>query len=1416
MFDFDDWTNGQTVKPKPWMSECEFLLGTAENLDVCVDECIASRQFGLDLETSGLDNRVKLIDGVYQTLDKIAGVCISPDGVKGYYFPLKHKIVQKSGDFKPHPANIPLAVFSKGFQRLMEAVKNEKTIAIFHHGKFDQEFLEYNETGEPWGDWDNPKFWEDTMILGYLRNSRARNRRLKDMSAALPDAHAETQTGGPGLGMDMIEIYELFGHDKYERDFDYDFTTLDPTEQQCLWYAGSDAICTYRLKNLLEPSVLESDSDGRNQSTIYKFEKACVAATRWMERNRIHVDRDRTLELIQLGQKEWYDAVIKVYDETEKILGRNVMPGVYRALQTFFDPNDPQQLLEDQLERARKMARLDFPDPIANITNAKGDVRPAVYDINSPQQLGEMFDEMDVPGLKRTEKSGQIETSKSEIERIVEETGDQFPFMDSIRWFREINKALSTYLYPLYTQTDPEDNTARINFRQEGTDTGRFTTPSKSGVPMVGWPQINVQSIPKASESEKHPDCLNRVRECISCRPSETGKPPKYMVAIDFSGEELRLITNLSREPKWLKEFFHCAECDRMFDSGEGQETPMPPPARCPNCGSDKIGDIHTLTGLSVYGSDANSRSDWKDLRGKAKCVHPDTLMIHDGQLIKMGSSLPFGDVDTFLSLGGTTIGKDGETIPLLESYNGGIKPLFHVVTDRGVITCTDQHKFQTSDGSLCSIAGEYFDVLKPGVSLQEPPPIALSADKPFPTLLDHECNVHTAFFTGVMQGCNSIADKVLKTFKRLKANNVPIKEWPDDLLKLCQALNIPTGCDVYVGKDFPIYYFGRLLGIIGLYDGGIPTWVLDTGKKALIPYLAGLWAASGRRTLTTPRIRLASHVMAVLQALGIHATLKQNKNDWRITASVTYKTLLKCYLEGSLTIEQDTVAIKTPPTVKAIIPAGEGPCVDIHVGSPDHLYWCNGLTSHNSLNFALSYGGGGSAAQRATGVDKQEGWRLKNTFDRTYDILHRWWGYQHDFARKHGFVRTAFGRKYPVPDIRNPDGGFRAKAERNAVNGPVQGCLHSDCKIPTQDGIFTIKELWDRQENENHPDFQVWTGKSWSRARVSYSGIKPLVITTLTDGRQIKTSPDHLFRCHTENGLQWIRQENLERGSWVAVAVDAENFNHLNKSKALDYEYLQVTDIQDTGQYVPMYDLEVFDDDHAFVCDGIIVHNSGADICKIAMTLVYREMKNRGWLDKVMLIMTMHDELVFEIDADVLEEVLPTLVEIMTRNKAILGMKWPVPLTCDVEIGHDWTVPWHTTEMEHGEIRFIGNTKYKKPPEGYDWESMQKYPDELIPWLKEQTPVPQPALPSQRPSPIDSVAPEVPPGGEFVYQLKSPLTVGTLIKLADVISQCQNKGMATLKILTREGVTLEGWDKNIMVKISPTTFHVLAQHYGI
>lgn len=683
------------VEQKPWMLKTHMERVTADTLDRVVDECIAAGMYGFDLETTGLDNRVFYSDdGSPYTVDKTVGYCLAPSEDKGYYIPVRHRD-PKTGNMAA--ANVPMRLVLPALQRLV----NSPARAVFHNAKFDQEFLQHEVMGGL-GEWDDPDKWDDTFILAYMRDTRERNKGLKHLS------NVELQR-------EMIELTELFTPEE-QKAGGLNFGNLDPTWEPTTWYACSDAMCTLGLRRVLYPQVNDPDAHKNEQRTLYKIEKSCVSATRWMERCRIPIDRPKVGELIRIGQREWFTCLVDVYAEINKALSRDARPKWMLVMQEHptlrFDPECVEPSYMDSRETAMAHAGVEdnrlteksvpmLTDPRKQETVAF----PVTYDVTIPEQLGLLMRELGVRGLRATEKSGQVKTSKDELERVIEETGDEYPYMGKIRRFREVAKALSSNLFPIWLDTSPErspDGRIRVSFNAHKVDTGRFSTPTpREEARFTGQVRWNLHSIP-ATYDKKKPECMRRMREIIRVTDD------KVLYAIDYSGVELRIVTNLSGEPKWIEEFFRCSECDTKFDKGQGTQ---PPPHFCPKCGSDKIGDLHTLTAISIYGEAAKDAPDFK-------------------------------------------------------------------------------HKRQSS----------------------------------------------------------------------------------------------------------------------------------------------------------------------------------------------------------------------------------------------------------KALNFAMCYGGGGSAAQRAVGVEKEEGWRIKNQFDKSYTGLRRWWGKQHETARRWTYVRTAFGRKYPLPDILNTDSGFRSKAERNAVNGPVQG----------------------------------------------------------------------------------------------------------------------------------------------------------------------------------------------------------------------------------------------------------------------------------------------------------------------------------------------------------------------------------------
>lgn len=583
-----------TATMKEWMRDYRFELVTNDTIAKVVDECIEAGLYGIDLETTGLDNRVYN----NRTVDQIVGICLAPKAHVGYYIPVRHR---EDGAER----NVSISLVESEIKRLSEA----NSVGIFHNAKFDLVFLEHSGMGM----WDSHKGFEDTFILAYLSDTRMRRKGLKYLTNNL-------------LGLEMIELKELFPQDHKGK---LDYSLLDPSLPEVLAYAASDAVCTYMLFKEFHPKVI-GDKAEPDQSVVYAMEKGCLAATRWMEKNKMPTDREVIKELIKLGQQEMFDSLEEVYVTAKDILGREVAPSWFYYLKENFDPS-PTQPIKDQIDNAKNhekrmgVVEVDtvHKEVKSLLDGRKTEIRefPFVYDILSAKQLGTMMWEMGVGGLKVTDKSRekheadskkdlQIKTTKDEMDRLMNTMGDKFPFMNKIKRFRETQKALSTNLLPMYEDAD-ENGDLRINFKQQGTDTGRFTTPGTKdrGEGLHGGTRFNLHSLPSTYDPNR-PECMRRLRECIKARDG------MFLAAIDFSGEELRIVTNLSGEPLWLEQFFRCSDCDTHFDRKER------PPKFCPNCGSDKIGDLHSLTALSIFGKEAKKDPRWKALRGQGKATN--------------------------------------------------------------------------------------------------------------------------------------------------------------------------------------------------------------------------------------------------------------------------------------------------------------------------------------------------------------------------------------------------------------------------------------------------------------------------------------------------------------------------------------------------------------------------------------------------------------------------------------------------------------------------------------------------------------------------------------------------------------------------------------------------------------------------
>jgi DNA polymerase I-like protein with 3'-5' exonuclease and polymerase domains len=797
-----------------------------------------------------------------------------------------------------------------------------QVVIEFWHSKFDQEFL-YPICGI---DWWHPESFEDGMLANYVRYT-------DDEHGLKENAHRKIkpiEEGDVKHHYEMIKFEHLFpkGMKKKAMKFADLFPETEGNGWNTVLYGCSDGICTNLVCARLVPYIMGIP----HFANTYRLEKQVAQAVRILERQRILINKDAIAELLEEAEAEF-----SLYEK--KIVDLAAISGF-----SEFNPGSNAQLA-DFLFTTQGLNLNPKPGKTAN---------------------------------------GQYKTDEKTIEALAEAHPDAPEVLIWIIKYRQISKVKGTYLKSLAKNTD-EINQIRLNFKQTGAATGRFTAPK--GNPDHGFGGIPIHGIP-ARDDPKKPKVAHSLRRMFVARPGYK------LVKADYASQELRIAANISGEKKWI------AEYNKELETGE--------PA-----------DLHFLTAQAFFPDLTAQSPDFKLKRNMGKCVHPGTLVRTAGGLKPMSDLGDFGDTEGFMEAPqGLLI--DGD--PVVSLYNGGQKSLVHVVSKRGVLTCTESHLFALVNGDLVR-AGD------------------LSAGD---ILMDYLAPV----------------------------NNRPLPH--------------------------------RL-------------------------YIEGSYSESELTELGALLARL---------------------NEQGLCPTITYT-------EGRVTVE-DTDSHDPPNEVLAVVPAGEGPCLDVTMGTEDHLYYANGVLTHNTANFALIYGGGVGAVQRATGCDKHEGARLKAAFDESVPQFSRWVKGQHDLVKKDLGVSTIFRRFISVPDADITPKQVQARAlkqavprqlddktawkeaqkirsacERKSTNFPIQGCLKATSVVQTSAGDQAIGDL-----EAKGTLFDVWVGDCWAPALAVNMGACERAEILLKDGTLIECDTRHKNLIVTPEGYQWVDYADLEPGMAVATVL--------------------------------------------------------------------------------------------------------------------------------------------------------------------------------------------------------------------------------------------------------------------------------------
>jgi DNA polymerase-1 len=215
------------------------------------------------------------------------------------------------------------------------------------------------------------------------------------------------------------------------------------------------------------------------------------------------------------GRLEGEERLLWLYREVERPLS-----AVLAHMEATGVRLDVAYLRALSLEVAEEIARLE-----AEVFRLAG--HP--FNLNSRDQLERvLFDELGLPAIGKTEKTGKRSTSAAVLEALRE----AHPIVEKILQYRELTKLKSTYIDPLPDLIHPRTGRLHTRFNQTATATGRLSSSDP-----------NLQNIPVRTPLGQ------RIRRAFV---AEEGW---LLVALDYSQIELRVLAHLSGDENLIRVF---------------------------------------------------------------------------------------------------------------------------------------------------------------------------------------------------------------------------------------------------------------------------------------------------------------------------------------------------------------------------------------------------------------------------------------------------------------------------------------------------------------------------------------------------------------------------------------------------------------------------------------------------------------------------------------------------------------------------------------------------------------------------------------------------------------------------------------------------------------------------------------------
>jgi len=180
------------------------------------------------------------------------------------------------------------------------------------------------------------------------------------------------------------------------------------------------------------------------------------------------------------------------------------------------------------LEYVRKLNQ-EFAERLKELERKLFELAEKSFNPRSTQEVAHiLFDKLKLPRIKKTQKGLQASTDAE----VLEELYNLHPIVPLLLQYRTLYKLKSTYLEVILRETSPRDGRLRTEFNQTGTATGRLSSQNP-----------NLQNIPVKGE------------EGLAIRRAFIAEEGSYILSLDYSQIELRILAHFSQDENLLKAF---------------------------------------------------------------------------------------------------------------------------------------------------------------------------------------------------------------------------------------------------------------------------------------------------------------------------------------------------------------------------------------------------------------------------------------------------------------------------------------------------------------------------------------------------------------------------------------------------------------------------------------------------------------------------------------------------------------------------------------------------------------------------------------------------------------------------------------------------------------------------------------------